>query len=218
MTPSRARRKRNASANDSFRCAARSAPPSPRVHAAWGPAASVTATVLPHLLSSRAYLGRSKTLRSGYAGRMTDQDQVTASAVQQEPSLPRARGSLSCSVIDRLQTSAELPRNAAEGTDPYGDDLQLALDICYELHYRGFADVDPALEWDPDLLHTRRALEDIFLAAPRVNAARHTTVEEALAGLLVEPVRRHTLPAGRGRTVAVAGVCGAAVGLPSQGG
>lgn len=29
------------------------------------------------------------------------------------------------------------------------DDLQLALYLCYELHYRGFAGVDPAWEWSP---------------------------------------------------------------------
>ena len=39
--------------------------------------------------------------------------------------------------------------------DPYGLDLQLALYMCYELHYRGFAGVDPTWEWNPGLLHLR---------------------------------------------------------------
>ena len=40
-------------------------------------------------------------------------------------------------------------------SDPYGLDLQLALYMCYELHYRGFAGVDPSWEWNPGLLHLR---------------------------------------------------------------
>jgi hypothetical protein len=48
--------------------------------------------------------------------------------------------------------------------DPIGDDdLQLALYICFELHYRGFDSVDPAWEWDPALLTIRAALERAFL-------------------------------------------------------
>ena len=49
-------------------------------------------------------------------------------------------------------------------SDPYGLDLQLALYMCYELHYRGFAGVDPTWEWNPGLLHLRGQLERIFLA------------------------------------------------------
>ena len=40
-------------------------------------------------------------------------------------------------------------------SDPYGLDLQMALYMCYELHYRGFAGVDPTWEWNPGLLHLR---------------------------------------------------------------
>jgi hypothetical protein len=70
----------------------------------------------------------------------------------------------------------------------YGDDLQLALYLCYELHYRGFAGVAADLEWDPELLRVRAALEDRFLTALRADARRHDGVDEALAGILVEPV------------------------------
>jgi len=51
--------------------------------------------------------------------------------------------------------------------DPYGLDLQLALYMCYELHYRGFAGVDPTWEWNPGLLHLRGQLERTFLAGVR---------------------------------------------------
>jgi hypothetical protein len=50
-------------------------------------------------------------------------------------------------------------------SDPYGIDVQLALYVCYELHYRGFAGVDPGWEWNPGLLHLRAQLEDSFLTA-----------------------------------------------------
>ena len=52
-------------------------------------------------------------------------------------------------------------------SDPYGLDLQLALYMCYELHYRGFAGVDPTWEWNPGLLHLRGQLERTFLAGVR---------------------------------------------------
>lgn len=52
-------------------------------------------------------------------------------------------------------------------SDPYGLDLQLALTLCYELHYRGFAGVDPGWEWNPALLALRAELERVFLAGVR---------------------------------------------------
>jgi hypothetical protein len=42
------------------------------------------------------------------------------------------------------------------------EDLQLALYCCYELHYRGFEDVDEAWEWEPSLLALRAELERHF--------------------------------------------------------
>ena len=47
--------------------------------------------------------------------------------------------------------------------DPAGLDVQLALYLCYELHYRGFAGVDAGWEWNPGLLYLRGRLEDVFL-------------------------------------------------------
>jgi len=52
-------------------------------------------------------------------------------------------------------------------SDPFGLDLQLALYMCYELHYRGFAGVDPTWEWNPGLLHLRGQLERAFLTGVR---------------------------------------------------
>jgi len=45
-------------------------------------------------------------------------------------------------------------------TEPLADDdLQLALYLCYELHYRGLRGVSPDWEWSPQLLEFRATLE-----------------------------------------------------------
>ncbi|CRZ15713.1 hypothetical protein BN2156_02576 [Mycolicibacterium neworleansense] len=74
--------------------------------------------------------------------------------------------------------------------DPFGLDLQLALYVCYELHYQGFAGIDPAWEWNAGLLHLRAQLERIFLSAVHreVGAiAPGDTAEQEMARLSVEP-------------------------------
>nr|WP_297429740.1 iron-containing redox enzyme family protein [uncultured Actinotalea sp.] len=47
------------------------------------------------------------------------------------------------------------------------DDVQLALLVLYELHYRGVDGVDDAWEWQPDVLRARGVLEQAFEAAVR---------------------------------------------------
>ncbi len=49
----------------------------------------------------------------------------------------------------------------------HDDDARIALWALYELHYRGFDDVDDALEWQPDLLRVRRDLEQALEARLR---------------------------------------------------
>ena len=59
-------------------------------------------------------------------------------------------------------------RAAARGTTTdavLDDDLQLALFLLYELHYRGLDGVDDRWEWAPDLLRLRGELEETFEAA-----------------------------------------------------
>ncbi len=107
------------------------------------------------------------------------------------PRLTEGRGELSRAVRDALR-SGGTPRYAAESllqADPWGEDLQLALYLLYELHYRGFEGVDDAREWDPDLLRLRQAMEARFLDALRTELSdAPRTVEDAFAPLLVEPV------------------------------
>jgi len=118
---------------------------------------------------------------AGYPARMPHQ--------RQEPPLPPARGPVSTAVAEYLRGAGPLPRpvDIADAA-VYGDDLQLALYLCYELHYRGFAGVAPECEWDPDLLRSRAALEHRFLSALRADTPVHDSVQDALAGVLVEPV------------------------------
>lgn len=106
------------------------------------------------------------------------------------PTLPQPRGPLSEAVQRRLtglptatSTWPPIPE------DPFGDDAQLALWMLYELHYRGFADVPDVLEWDPELLSLRAALEAPFEETLRRLAAPYVT--DALAGSedLVEQVQ-----------------------------
>ena len=75
--------------------------------------------------------------------------------------------------------------------DPYGLDLQLALYVCYELHYRGFAGVDPRWEWDPSLLHLRGLLEESFLSVVQRDVGEITADQRAadvMEALSVESV------------------------------
>ena len=48
-----------------------------------------------------------------------------------------------------------------------GEDFQLSLYLLYELHYRGFRDVDERWEWEPLLLEFRASLEADFEATLR---------------------------------------------------
>lgn len=108
------------------------------------------------------------------------------------PALPTPRGPLSLAVLDTLRGSttassaARITSAAIEQADPYGEDLQLALYCCYELHYRGFAGVSDGLEWDPGLLGLRRGLEQVFFAALRADVRGGTDVATEINKLLVE--------------------------------
>ncbi|MGW9026626.1 iron-containing redox enzyme family protein [Streptomyces sp. NPDC055722] len=113
------------------------------------------------------------------------------SATSAEPALPRPRGVVSSAVMAALLDGTErLPAcDDVARTNPYGDDVQLALYSLYELHYRGFKGVDPRREWDARLLDLRSCLEDHFIAALRRDVGGHGgSVREALDDLLVEPV------------------------------
>jgi Iron-containing redox enzyme len=115
----------------------------------------------------------------------------TAPSPVDQPLPPRARGPLSSAVLAVLRGEPPVRADAADA-DPYGDDLQLALYCCYELHYRGFAGVPDDREWEPGLLALRRELERVFERAlradvPAADGSREEVTAE-LDALLVEPV------------------------------
>jgi hypothetical protein len=106
-----------------------------------------------------------------------------------------ANGQLSNLVVALLRSdatdSAESPAEAAAMSgllaggvsDPLADDdLQLALYLCFELHYRSFPGVDPAWEWNPTLLALRAALERVFLAALEEAVPGRAPVDPATVG------------------------------------
>ncbi|WP_243869893.1 iron-containing redox enzyme family protein [Streptomyces liangshanensis] len=115
---------------------------------------------------------------------------VLTGARYAHPVLPLPRGPLSTAVIASLRGERTVPslEDEALRAEPYGGDLHLALYVLYELHYRGFADVDDRQEWNPDLLRLRGALEERFLSALRSDVPATCAVDEALGDLLVEPV------------------------------
>ncbi|MGR6963490.1 iron-containing redox enzyme family protein [Geodermatophilus sp. URMC 61] len=83
------------------------------------------------------------------------------------------RGALAAATVELAE------RTAAIATYPLLDeDLQLALAICYELHYRGFDDVAETWEWDPDLLRLRAHLERAHTAALRALVGEPEVTDE----------------------------------------
>jgi len=83
--------------------------------------------------------------------------------------LPAARGTLSDYLTRQLTSSPRrLSGWPAPDDDPlFGEDGALTLYCLYELHYRGFAEVDDRWEWEPTLLAMRAELEDNLETALR---------------------------------------------------
>jgi hypothetical protein len=91
--------------------------------------------------------------------------------------LPAPRGPISAALLAALvrpphQVAPVAPAAAVATTDPLLDeDLVLALHVCYELHYRGFSEVDDGWEWEPSLLAFRATLESRLEAGLRALVA-----------------------------------------------
>ncbi|HEY6731060.1 MAG TPA: iron-containing redox enzyme family protein [Solirubrobacterales bacterium] len=95
-------------------------------------------------------------------------------------SAPPAEATLS------TEPAEEAARLVALVEDPLGDDdLQLALYLCFELHYRSFPAVDPAWEWDPSLLALRAVLEAAFFEALGAAVGSGAPVDPARVGELL---------------------------------
>jgi Iron-containing redox enzyme len=85
------------------------------------------------------------------------------------PLPPEPRGPLSEELLGALagpRGGLGAPSAAVQPLDALADeDLQLALYLCYELHYRGLPGVDERWEWDPGAIAFRGALEEAFESA-----------------------------------------------------
>jgi hypothetical protein len=83
--------------------------------------------------------------------------------------LPVPRGPYTAGLVDALgrDDPAALPAVPSVADPLADDDVQLGLWICYELYYRGFDDVAPRWEWQPELIAWRVQLERSLLAALR---------------------------------------------------
>jgi hypothetical protein len=86
--------------------------------------------------------------------------------------LPAPRGELTARLFGHLQSPPhEIPGDLrASASAAVEDELHLALYVMYELHYRGFPDVDADWEWEPTLLGLRRVAEQRFEAELRAGA------------------------------------------------
>jgi hypothetical protein len=108
--------------------------------------------------------------------------------------LPAPCGPLSATVVEALRRAPDSrPLDIGADVDDIGDplssrDLQLALATCYELHYRGFDDVDDGWEWDPGLLAARAELEGRFLDALRAEVPRRTCAAHDISAALTRLV------------------------------
>jgi hypothetical protein len=99
--------------------------------------------------------------------------------------LPSPRGPLSQWVLGRLTGLQTLPPPSASD-DPFADDLQLALYLCYEPHYSSLPHVAADREWDPSLIAVRRTLESIFEGGLRdlAGAPAHDDIRSAVTELI----------------------------------
>jgi len=111
-----------------------------------------------------------------------------AHAGSARPPLPTPRGPISAAVVDFCTGRLGAPFPTSGEVDPYGDDLQLALHVCYELHYRGFAGVPDEMEWHHELLGVRLELESTFLDALRRDVPGGDDLETEVRALLTERV------------------------------
>lgn len=108
------------------------------------------------------------------------------------PVLPTSRGALSGVLLRALVDgdTRRLRSDTGGVADPLGDDdLHLALYLCYELHYRGLPGVDPAMEWDPEVLRFRAGLEGPFERALRSAIPTDPVAPSSVPAVLREMAR-----------------------------
>ncbi len=136
--------------------------------------------------------------------------------------LPEPRGAVTALLLDALAGPVRpLPAAPAPSDD---EDLQLALYLCYELHYRGLPGVDERWEWEPSLLGAARRAG---ARASRRRCGATCRCRPASGAMDLDAARdrgrrRRALaleaPRARRHARAVPRVRGPPLGLPAQGG
>jgi hypothetical protein len=116
--------------------------------------------------------------------------------------LPEPRGAVTELLLDALARPAGRLGSAPVG-DAGEEDVQLALYLCYELHYRGLPGVDDRWEWAPALLALRAELEQRFEAAlrrdvpvPETGAPMDLALRAIVAADHAPSMSRHLEPRG----------------------
>src|SRR5215217_4953536 len=100
--------------------------------------------------------------------------------------LPSPRGPATEFLFDRLTGKPALLGAAPAPIDEplAGEDFALALYVLYELHYRGFEEVDDDWEWEPSLLAFRARLERSFERCLREAVGNEQVAGEDVAARL----------------------------------
>jgi hypothetical protein len=127
--------------------------------------------------------------RRGVTEAVAARPEAAAATAGRRIELPEPRGPLTERLFAALRKRPEAELGSAAevaSADAIADDdLQLALYVCYELHYSALAGVDERWEWSPSLLGFRAALERCFEAAvselvPAASAEETDSVGAAL--------------------------------------
>ena len=92
--------------------------------------------------------------------------------------LPQPFGPVTRLVVETLRGSTGTRTPVVDGPVLGNRDAQLGLWLLYELSYRGIEGVDPALEWDPDVVRIRVVLEQRF--EHELREATRESVSQAL--------------------------------------
>lgn len=111
--------------------------------------------------------------------------------------VPEARGDISAAAAAALSSGHDLSNNQIQGLRNTlalvgdvlrDDDLQIALCMLYELHYRDFDDAAYDMEWSPGLISLRGWLERAHEAALRRHVGRPTAamLNRPLADVMFE--------------------------------
>ena len=110
--------------------------------------------------------------------------------------LPTIRGPRTAALYSLLlgEPASRWERSDDSSSALDDDDLQMALYLCYELHYAGLTGVDDWLEWSPPVLMFRAALESEFAAALRELVTDEDADPDAVGEELQRMVRSDPAP------------------------